>query len=107
MNIRFLNKVAYEFEWDKGNSEKNFLKHKISCSECEEVFFDNSVVFFYDKTHSQTEDRFIALGTTGTALNLFIFFTIRKEKLRVISARIQSKRERRLFYEETKQNSKI
>ncbi|MBU1104969.1 MAG: BrnT family toxin [Patescibacteria group bacterium] len=107
MSIRFLDKIAYEFDWDEGNSDKNFLKHGISCSECEEVFFNVPVLFFYDKTHSQTEDRFIALGTTGTTLNLFISFTIRKEKLRVISARIQSKKERRIFYEETKQDSKI
>jgi len=87
------------FEWDKGNKEKNKLKHNVETNESEEVFFNNPI-FEYDKVHSQEEDRFLAYGTTDKERLLIISFTIRgetKDKVRVISSRDQHKKEREYY----------
>jgi len=85
------------FDWDEGNKDKNYQKHKVSFKEAEEVFFNRPLKVFKDKKHSQVEERFIALGKTDSGRKLFIAFTIRKKKLRVISARDQSRKERKIY----------
>ena len=90
-----------EFQWDKGNKGKNHLKHKVSDQECEEVFFDQYKRIFKDILHSGNEERYILLGQTKESRFLFIAFTIRSEKIRVISARDLSKKERKLYEKET------
>lgn len=87
------------FEWDDGNRDKNWEKHQVSNSDCEEVFFNLPLLLHPDPTHSQTEERYYVLGQTNEGRRLFISFTIRGENLRVISARDMSKRERN-FYEQ-------
>ena len=90
-----------EFQWDKGNKGKNHLKHKVSDQECEEVFFDQNKKIFKDLLHSDGEERYILLGQTKENRILFIVFTIRSEKIRVISARNLSKKEKMLYEEKT------
>jgi uncharacterized DUF497 family protein len=85
------------FEWDDGNRDKNWEKHRFSNSECEEVFFNLPLLLQPDETHSQSEARYYVLGQTNAGRRLFIVFTIRKEKIRVISARDMSKRERMIY----------
>ncbi|MFV1917424.1 MAG: BrnT family toxin, partial [Patescibacteria group bacterium] len=82
------------FDWDKGNLEKNWKRHKVHFKEAEEVFFNKPLKIFPDKKHSTKERRFQALGITNNRRNLTIFFTIRDSKIRVISARDQNKKER-------------
>ena len=82
------------FEWDEGNSTKNWHKHTVTQKECEQVFFRQPVVIFDDNVHSQTEKRYGLYGETEFGRGLTLFFTIRQSKIRVISARDQSKRER-------------
>lgn len=86
-----------EFDWDKGNIDKNLVKHKVEFRECEEVFFNKPIKFYFDKQHSQKEVRYMALGITNRQRKLSIIFTNRKNKIRIISARDQNKRERRLY----------
>lgn len=86
-----------EFDWDKGNIDKNWLRHKVDFKECEEVFFNKPLKTFYDIKHSQKEDRFVALGLTNKDRKLYIIFTIRNYKVRVISVRDMSRKERRLY----------
>lgn len=86
------------FEWDQGNQHKNKLKHNVDVKECEEVFC-NQAVFFHDDKHSQAEERYVAFGKTNYARLLTIVFTIRGNKIRVISARDQNRAER-IAYEE-------
>lgn len=83
------------FDWDKGNSLKNWEKHKVSQRECEEVFFNKNLKIFPDKKHSIKEQRYLALGKTNLNRSLTIIFTVRGTGIRIISARAQSKRERR------------
>lgn len=87
------------FEWDKGNTDKNWKKHKVSVKEIEEVFFNREVRIYPDIKHLKLESRYLALGITNRNRRLTIIFIVRKEKIRVISARNQSKKERRLFNE--------
>jgi uncharacterized DUF497 family protein len=86
------------FDWDEGNQHKNWTKHRVSTREAEEVFFNQPQVFFYDKKHSQKEDRFGVLGRTDSRRGLTITFTIRGKKIRVVSARDQQRgRERKRY----------
>ncbi len=89
------------FQWDKGNSGKNSQKHKVSDQECEEVFFDGKFKVFYDVGHSNAEDRYYGLGITLSGLGLFVVFTIRDEKIRVISARPMDRKERSEYEKDT------
>lgn len=85
------------FQWDKGNSTKNSEKHGVTGDECEQVFFNQPLAIFKDRTHSQGEERYRALGITNGGRRLFIVFTIRDNLIRVISARDQDKQERQEY----------
>jgi len=85
------------FEWDDGNRTKNWLKHKVSTGECEEIFFNLPLLLTDDTEHSQIEKRYYVLGQTNSNRYLFIAFTIRESKIRVISARDMSRREKEIY----------
>ncbi|MDP3987862.1 MAG: BrnT family toxin [Candidatus Levybacteria bacterium] len=85
-----------EFEWDKHNTG-HVKKHNVSNTECEELFFDENKVVFKDLLHSQGEDRFILLGKTKMGRLLYLVFTIRGERIRVISCRDLNKKEAHLY----------
>jgi uncharacterized DUF497 family protein len=87
------------FEWDEGNRDKNWINHQVSNTECEEVFFNLPLLLRPDLTHSTTEVRYFVLGQTNMGRNLFIVFTIRNDKIRIISARDMSKKERTAYGE--------
>jgi uncharacterized DUF497 family protein len=88
-----------EFEWDKGNQNKSYIRHKVSSQEAEQVFIDPLKHIIKDTIHSKKEDRYIILGHSQTNRILFVAFTIRSSFVRVISARDTSKKERK-WYEE-------
>lgn len=89
------------FEWDEGNREKNWKKHRVSIIEIEQVFESIPLAIFKDGKHSEREERFIALGQTYNGRYLHVTCTIRHNAVRVISARPQNRKERS-FYEKTK-----
>ena len=95
------------FEWDKHNSDKIKTKHNVTPVECEQVFFNLPVVASHDEKHSETENRFYVLGQTDSDRLLFLVFTVRKDKLRVISARDMNKKERRAYQTHEEENSAI
>jgi len=98
-----------EFDWDFGNTDKNVAKHKISNSESEEVFFNPNLVLA-DEKHSVAEDRFFLLGRTNQEIILFVVFTVRGDKIRVISSRSASRKEKQIYncrHNNEKRNSKI
>ena len=88
------------FEWDKGNSEKNWIRHRVTQGECEQVFFNEPIIVSNDEKHSQTESRWFLLGRTDSEKLLFIVFTVRKKIIRVISARDMNKKERKNYNEQ-------
>lgn len=88
------------FEWDKGNKGKNWEKHKVTNDEAEEAFFDKSMFVFTDIKHSMREARYGLFGKTKRNRLLFIAFTVRKNKVRIISARPINRKEM-IIYEKT------
>lgn len=85
------------FDWDEGNREKNWIKHEVDYKEAEEIFFNKPLFINKDVKHSSKEKRFEALGQTDKGRGLFVAFTIRNNKIRVISARDQDNKERRKY----------
>ena len=90
------------FDWDEGNTSKNWLKHKVTPSECEQVFFNQLLVVQCDPEHSAKEERYYGLGQTDLKRTLFISFTVRNNLIRIISARDMSRKERRVYSDEQK-----
>ena len=88
---------AVKFEWDNANRNKNIIKHDVIDEECEEVFFDGNKKLLKDIQHSNKESRYILIGQTKLQRLLFIVFTIRKNKICVISARDINKKEKQLY----------
>ncbi|MBU1472918.1 BrnT family toxin [Patescibacteria group bacterium] len=82
------------FEWDRGNLDKSYQKHGIIPNEAEEVFLDERVIIVRDIKHSQKENRFIVIGKTTEKKILFVVFTLRKDTVRIISARPANRKER-------------
>ena len=95
------------FDWDSWNISKNKEKHNVDFSECEETFLNSPIVVGEDEKHSISEERHYMLGKTDSGRLLFIVFTIRKDKIRVISARDMSKKERGVYYEQTEKNTEV
>ena len=93
------------FECDDGNSEKNWTKHHVARSECEQVFFNLPFVAAGDQKHSQDEPRYYALGQTDRGRKLFVVFSIRSNFIRVISARDMNRNEKRIYDE--KEDSEV
>ncbi|OGV97396.1 hypothetical protein A2W24_03590 [Microgenomates group bacterium RBG_16_45_19] len=89
--------IPIAFDWDIGNIEKNWDKHKVDAKEAEEVFFNKRLKLFPDKKHSSKEQRYAALGVTNLRRKLTIIFTIREQRIRIISARNQSNKERKQY----------
>lgn len=75
------------FEWDQGNDTKNWDKHNVSTLECEQIFFNKPLIVKRDREHSIAENRYYVLGRTNMDRLLFAVFTIRNNKIRIISAR--------------------
>lgn len=90
-----------KFQWDSGNTSKNFLKHKVTLEECEQIFITYGNFIFDDPQHSASEPRYVIIGLTQNKRLLFIAFTIRGQFIRVISARNADKKERKLYEQAT------
>ncbi len=90
------------FLWDTGNIEKNWLKHRVTNREAEEVFFDKNYILLNDRLHSGKEFRYNIIGLTGSGKLLSVAFTIRHQSVRAISARPAGKRERKIYEKASK-----
>ena len=98
-----MNSKVRGFDWDQGNLGKNWIKHQVSNSECEELFFNLPLLLSDDVRHSDQEDRHYVLGQTNAGRMLFIAFTIRRDRIRVISARDMNRQERKRYAEANSQ----
>ena len=95
------------FEWDEGNLKKNWDRHQVTGAECEQAFFNRPLVVAEDADHSAKEARYYALSHSDTGRLLFLVFTIRKHRIRVISARDMSRKERKIYHEETQKDAEV
>ena len=85
------------FDWSGGNAEKNWDGHGVTPLEAEQVFFNTPLLAGTDIAHSRKESRFYVLGQTDEGRELFVSFTMRGRRLRVVSARDMSRKERRVY----------
>ncbi|HTB32412.1 MAG TPA: BrnT family toxin [Bacteroidia bacterium] len=85
------------FEWDTNKAKANILKHKVSFEEASTVFGDNNSITIDDPVHSLSEKRYITLGLSANDYLLVVVHTERGEKIRIISARRASTKEKRQY----------
>ena len=85
------------FEWDDEKAAINLKKHGVSFQTAVLVFYDENRIEMYDSEHSLEEDRYNTIGMVEDVL--FVVYTERKDRLRIISARLANKKERSMYYE--------
>ena len=88
-----------EFDWDGDKAEANLSKHGISFDEAKTVFDDPLYIDFYDPDYSDEEHRYIIIGESQQHRLLIVSYTERDHKIRLISAREVTKREREDYEE--------
>ena len=88
-----------EFDWDDGNSTKSLTKHKIAQEKAEQVFRNRDLLvpLGIQVAPQTNEPRFGVLGMDSLGNRLAISFTIREGRVRVISVRPMSRKERKHY----------
>ncbi len=87
-----------EFDWDQWNVQKNEVKHGVSRLEAESAFYDPRYKLYVDSKHSiSREGRYILYGKSVENQVLMVGFTIRGARVRVITARPASRKERQIY----------
>ena len=86
-----------EFEWDPDKAASNAAKHAVSFEEAATVFGDPLSLTVYDPDHSQDEDRYITMGSSVDNRLLLVSHTDREDRIRIISARLATRRERKAY----------
>ncbi len=92
------------FDWDEGNLDKSRRKHGATPEEAESVFIDENSLTIPDKPHSEMEKRLVIIGKSILERYLYVVFTLRRNKVRIISAR-RMHREEVEKYDKIKKNS--
>jgi uncharacterized protein len=85
------------FEWDPDKAERNIRIHDISFDEACTAFQDPLSRTIGDPLHSQSEDRFVLIGQSIRMRILVVVHTERRERIRIISARLATRKERRSY----------
>jgi uncharacterized protein len=93
--------MPLSFEWDQNKARTNLAKHGVSFEEAATVFGDARSLTILDPAHSQVEDRSIVLGRSHHNKLLVVVHTERGDNIRVISARLASRQERKQYEETT------
>ena len=88
----------YYVEWDDDKNITNQKKHGISFYTAALVFADENRIEYYDELHSIEEDRYVVIGCVRDII--FVIYTMREESVRLISARIATPTERKVYYGE-------
>jgi uncharacterized DUF497 family protein len=85
--------------WDEAKNLKNQRKHGISFEEAEKLFeAESDYLEIFDEAHSESEDRFIAIGPVVRGIILVVWATRDDDTNRIISARLASEREQALYH---------
>lgn len=95
-NLRVVLEQAEGFDWDEGNLFKGWERHRVRFSECEEVFMNRPLVAA-PAYGAAEEERLAVLGRTDAGRLLCVIFTLRNARVRVISARDASRKERKEY----------
>ena len=86
-----------EFEWDAAKAASNPFKHGVSFAEAMTVLSDALEVMISDPVHSDAELRFVSMGLSEAGRLLVVAYTERDQRIRIISARQATPRERRQY----------
>jgi len=94
------------FEWDESKAQVNQRKHKVTFEETRTLFNDSCLLTYRDDRHSQTEERYVSVGSSLCGRVLLVVHTEREEAedsltIRIISCRRATVSERQT-YEESK-----
>jgi uncharacterized DUF497 family protein len=92
------------FEWDSEKAKRNIKLHGISFDEASTAFGDSLSLTIYDPLHSDKEDRFVLIGNSYKNRLLVVVHTERGNKIRIISARKATKKERKQYEESAKRS---
>ena len=87
------------YEWDAGKAAANLKKHRVSFEDATSVFLDPLAVTFPDPDHSLEEHREITIGHTMREELVFVAHCERGKRIRIISARLAARLERRQYEE--------
>lgn len=90
-----------DLEWDSRKAKLNEEKHGVSFIEASEVFSDRLSLSVADPDHSMTEDRFLIFGHSHTDKYLVVSYTERGNRIRIISARQMTAKERKAYEKDT------
>ena len=85
------------FEWYPPKAQSNLEKHRVSFQEASTIFGDKEILELPDREHSEEEFRFIGVGRSDRGRLLFVNFTVRSDRVRIISARQAQSWERREY----------
>lgn len=86
-----------EFEWDTQKERKNAKKHGVEFTEAMTVFDDPLELTISDPKHSASEFRFLSIAYSFLNRLLNVSYTEREDRIRIISARLASAKERRTY----------
>jgi len=89
--------VGYEFEWNPRRSASNRRKHGVTFEEAATAFADPRSLNQFDPDHSIDEDRFLLMGKSRLDRILVVSYTDRPPRVRIISARLATRRERNQY----------
>lgn len=89
-----------EFEWDEAKNQANIRKHGVSFEIANRIFA-RPVLTSPDRRKNYGEDRYVSIGQVGHAAVIVVTHTGRGGRIRLISARPASRKERKLYYEQT------
>lgn len=91
-----------KFEWDREKAASNLKKHQVSFDEATTIFADSLALIFDDEEHSESEYREIIIGHSVLNRLLLVCFTERAEDVvRIFSARLATKKERKEYEQNT------
>ena len=88
-----------EFEWDPKKAAENVRKHNVTFQEAATIFGDPLAITFEDPDHSTNETRYITFGLSLQKRLLVVSHTERRDRTRIISARLMDRKERRIYEE--------
>jgi uncharacterized DUF497 family protein len=86
-----------DFEWDPSKALGNERKHGVSFYEASEVFGDELSLMVPDPDKSVGEDRYLIFGQSKGGGYLVVSYTERATRIRIISARNMTPRERKAY----------
>jgi uncharacterized DUF497 family protein len=89
--------MSLKFEWDEEKAASNLDKHGVSFQEASTVFADTLSVTISDPHHSFEEQRFVTVGESAEREILVVVHTQRDARIRIISAREATRRERQNY----------